>query len=304
MRLPPPDTERFYRIWFALLANVNEQLHLVRRFPAQPAIGSVEPEVAIKIRDAMWANDAVREHFIADNPAHLSVDDLALVSSWQHRVAGPFVLLRSLAKYTIFLSQSTPVHAYGVLGLVSPIEETLPLPLPLYVEAVLLPFEGRIIYDGLLTSYPVVLGSGIRRDLQELYRNLQEREGVITSLGLEEQAANSATQLQAILARNRKVLNAFRRDRSQSGLSPQTVERHVSAIAEFAQTMLLAGDPPRGLLELTQSDLQSALQGADPALFISFKRLIRFLINTGRIDYEEGFKLQDWLKRARPGKDH
>jgi hypothetical protein len=303
MRLPPPDTERFYRIWFALLASVNEQLHLVRRFPAKPALGSVEPEVAIKIRDALWANDAVRERFIAANPAHLSPADLALVASWQHRVAGPFVVLRSLAKYTIFLSETTPAHAYGVLGLVSPIEETLPLPMPLYVEAVLLPFEGQIIYDGLLTSYPVMLGAGIRRELQELYRNLQEREGVITNLVPEEQAATLAAQRQAILARNRKVLSAFRRDRSQSGLSPQTVERHVSAIAEFAQTTLLAGDPPRGLLELTPSDLQSALQGADPTLFTSFKRFLRFLITTGRIDDEEGFKLQDWLKRTRPEKD-
>jgi hypothetical protein len=29
MRLAPQETERFYRIWFALLHYVNEQLHLV-----------------------------------------------------------------------------------------------------------------------------------------------------------------------------------------------------------------------------------------------------------------------------------
>lgn len=36
MRLPPADTERFYRVWFALLHYVNEQLRLVSSFPETP----------------------------------------------------------------------------------------------------------------------------------------------------------------------------------------------------------------------------------------------------------------------------
>jgi hypothetical protein len=33
MQLPPEQTERFYRIWVALLHYVNEQQHLVPAFP-------------------------------------------------------------------------------------------------------------------------------------------------------------------------------------------------------------------------------------------------------------------------------
>ncbi len=34
MQLPPEQTARFYRIWLALLHDVNEQLHLVPAFSA------------------------------------------------------------------------------------------------------------------------------------------------------------------------------------------------------------------------------------------------------------------------------
>ena len=73
-------------------------------------------------------------------------------------------------------------QAYGVLGLVNPIEEFVGPNLPIYVSTVLLPLEGKIIYDGLIVPYNVFFGGGIGRDLNDSYRNVQERRGIITSL--------------------------------------------------------------------------------------------------------------------------
>ena len=303
MRLPPQDTERFYRIWFALLHYVNAHLHLVPAFPSAPGEQDVSPEVTMQVRDALWANDALREQFITDNPAQLSAPDLALVASWQYRLSGSFYIFRSLQHYTIFLSDMTPAHAYGVLGLVSTIEETVPLPLPVFTQAVLLPFEHHIIYDSLLTSYKVVFGPGYRRDLQELYRNIQEREGIITSLLPEDQAARQANQRTDILARNRKVFSAFRRELGKAGLSPQTVETHVATLADFAFTVLLNADPPQGVLDLTFADIESYVrEKPGKQLLTSFKRFVRFLLSTGRIDYETGENLYNLLKQVSKGK--
>ena len=299
MRLPPQETARFYRIWFAVLHYVNTLLHLVPTFPATPGVETVSTEVTLKLRDALWANDALREQFIAENPAQLSASDLALVASWQYRLAGSFYIFRSLQHSTIFLSTTTPAHAYGVLGLVSTIEETVPLPLPVLTEAVLLPFEHHIIYDSLFTSYNVMFGSGYRQDLQELYRNIQEREGIITSLLPEDQAAREANQRTDILVRNRKVFTAFRRELRKAGLSPQTVEGHVATIADFASTTLVEADPPRGILDLTLADIESYLRETPgKQLLTSFKRFVRFLTGTGRIDYSTGEDLADFLKQV------
>src|SRR5215472_1402471 len=243
MRLSPQETARFYRIWFALLHYVNAQLHLVPTFPATPGVETVSTEVTLTLRDALWANDALREHFIAENPAQLSASDLALVARWQYRLAGSFYIFRSLQHYTIFLSETAPAHAYGVLGLVSTIEETVPLPLPVYTQAVLLPWGHQIIYDSLLNAYNVLIGPNIRGVLQDLYRNLQEREGIITSLLPDNQETSPSKARSGITARNRKVLTAFRRELAKSGLSQQTVERHVGTLADFAQATLLEQGP-------------------------------------------------------------
>ena len=302
MRLPLQETERFYRIWFALLHYVNTQLHLVPSFPAAPGEQDVSPEVTIQVRDALWAHDDLRKQFIADNPAQLPAADLALVASWQYRLAGSFYIFRSLQHYTIFLSGTTPAHAYGVLGLVSTIEETVPLPLPVFTQAVLLPFEHHIIYDSLFTSYNVVFGSGYRQDLQEMYRNIQEREGIITSLLPEDQAAREGSQRTDILSRNRKVFSAFRRELGKAGLIPQTVETHVATIVDFASTVLLNVDPPRGVLDLTFADIESYLRGKPgKQALTSFRRFARFLLSTGRIDYETGENLSDLLKHVTKG---
>ena len=299
MRLPPQETARFYRIWFALLHSINAQLHLVPDFPATPGVETVSTEVTLKLRDALWANDALREQFIAENPAQLPAADLALVASWQYRLADSFYIFRSFQHYTVFLSATTPAHAYGVLGLASTIEETVPLPLPVYTQAVLLPFDHHIIYDGLLTSYNVVFGSGYRQNLQETYRNIQEREGVITGLLPEDQVAREANLRTDLLARNRKVFTAFRRELRKAGLSPQTVEGHVATITDFASTTLLNAVPPRGVLDLTLADIESYLRGK-PAkqLLTSFKRFVLFLVGTGRIDYATGDDLSDFLKQV------
>ena len=295
--LTPQQTERFYHIWFALLHYVNEQQHLSSDFPDTPQEGAIRPADAIGLRNALWADDALREKFIVDNPAGLPPDDLTLVASWQHRLAGNFFIVRHLKKYTVFLTERSPNHAYGVLGLVSPIEEVVGPTVPLYVQAVLLPFEDQIIYDSLLIPYSIFFGPGIRGDLNETYRNVQEREGIITTLLSTQTSTTPAEVRKDMLARNAKILNAFRKDLLRTGLSPKTGEQHVNTIDAFAQNFLLAQDPPRGLLDTTASDVQTYLHRAGTkAMATSFKRFIRFLEETGRMDIGQAEATRDFLK--------
>ena len=250
------------------------------------------------LRNALWADDGLRDAFIANNPAGLSADDLAMVASWQYRVAGGFFIFRYLKKHTIFLSGSdTPALAYGVIGLLESFEEMLGPYLPLYVQAVLLPFEERIIYDGLLLGSNVYFGSGIRSDLNRIYRQTQEREGIITSL-LPDSSTDDPKKIRGqILAGNKKVLTAFQKELGRSGLSPKMVKEHSGTITVFAQDFLLAQNPPRRLLDITPTQLESYLEAQIGKVnLVSFKRFIQFLRDTGRIDYGEAQDMLDLLK--------
>ncbi len=294
------QTERFYRIWFALLHYVNAQQHLSSDFPDSPEEGTIRPADAIALRNALWADNSLRESFIADNPAGLPADDLALVASWQYKLAGSFFIVRYLKKYAVFLSEGSPTHAYGVLGLVSTIEEVVGPTVPIYVQAVLLPFEDQIIYDSLLIPYRIFFGPGIRGDLNESYRNIQEREGIITTL-LPTQTSSSLDDVRKdLLARNTKILSAFRKDLLRTGLSSKTAEQHVDTIDAFAQHFLLVQEPPHGLLDITATDVQTYLHRAGTkAMATSFKRFIHFFSETGRMEIGQAETLRHFLNHLR-----
>jgi hypothetical protein len=125
-----------------------------------------------------------------------------------------------------------PIRAYGVLGLVSPIDDTIGPYLPIYIKAVLLLFEGKFIYDSLLAPYNITFGGGYRRDLNANYRYVQEHEGIITTLTPDNQV-ESADLRKGVETRNKKILLAFQKELGQAGLSPKMMEQHRNVITTF-----------------------------------------------------------------------
>jgi hypothetical protein len=297
MRLLPAQTERFYRIWFALLRFVNDQRQSVPAFPARGQEAALSPADELQLRNALWADETLLEDFLAINPTGLSSRDLAVVDSWRFRLAGGFFVVRTLKPYTVFLSDHAPQHAYGVLGLLRSIEEAARLSLPFYTQAVLLPFEGQITYDGLLQSAAVSFGPNVRRDLSGVYHRAKEREGIIASFP---PAARSSDEQRAqAQASTAKTLQAFRQSLLKVSLGPKMVEQHVGTIKAFAQAMLVKQDPPRGVLEMTAADLQAYLREASTkTTATSFKRFVRFLAETGRMEDEQTEALRQILKQT------
>lgn len=85
--------------------------------------------------------------------------------------------------YAIFLdwNEEDP-KAYGVLALHTPFEE-LVSSLPVMVKAVLFPFNGRIIYDGMLVAATrFFFGSGYKRSMNESLGEAKAQYGIIRDL--------------------------------------------------------------------------------------------------------------------------
>ncbi|MGL6097744.1 MAG: DUF6398 domain-containing protein, partial [Fimbriiglobus sp.] len=181
--MPPPELDLFFRLHRTLLFFVNQRLKVIPDKLASPEdFAALSPGVRLKVRDALTANLGLIESFVAENPASLSDDDLDIVRSWRHLVAGKFYVFRELKKYTVFLSTEKQPVAYGVLALSQPFEDLIGPYLPVLTQTVLLPFKGRIVYDGLMSSYNVTFGPGIRRNLNEDFKTAKDRHGIVTSL--------------------------------------------------------------------------------------------------------------------------
>jgi hypothetical protein len=296
MILPPHVTERFYRIWWALLRYANAQRHILPEPLTLPPQGTLAPADGLKLREVVWGDDSLREAFIAENPAALTPEDVGIVRRWQHRVTGTFFVLRHLKKYSVFFAEAPQARAYGVVGLVSPFEELIGAYLPRAVQAVLLPFEDRITYDGFLSGYSVSFGAGIRRSLDVAYRNAREREGIVTSLLATEPTGRD------IAARNMSVLAAFRTALYRSGLGTKAVERHVRNIEAFANGYLACQEHPCGLAEIGSEDLENYLETGvqdQNSLLTSFQRFVRFMYDSERIDPDTAAAFRDVFRDHR-----
>jgi len=175
----------FYDLYVALLSFANgklgistEQFSDVRQYVSTPI------EARLAVRDALFTHRELIDQFVAENPAQLSADKLEIAAGWKHALAGKFYVLRYLAKYAVFLtSGASPNRAYGVLGLADPLAEVLGPNVPRLVHTVLLPFRDKIIYDGLVSTYNISFGGGVKRSLNEAYKQAKEAFGIITSLG-------------------------------------------------------------------------------------------------------------------------
>src|ERR1043165_3300829 len=87
-----------------------------------------------------------------------------------------------MTKYTVFLFTDKGPIAYGVLALSQPFEELIGPYLPVLTQTVLLPFKDVIVYDGLLNAYRISFGPGIRRSLNDSYKEAKASNGIVTSL--------------------------------------------------------------------------------------------------------------------------
>jgi hypothetical protein len=173
----------FYKLHSALMFFANERLELVRDELADPqGYTSLPPEARIKIRDAVHAQPDLIDEFVRENLLSFTPEELKIVASWREAVVGKFIIFRYLKNYTVFLTGDSPYIAYGVLALADPFEELVGPYLPILTDAVLLPFKGKITYDGLLSSYRISFGGGMKRSLNGNYRQAKERLGIVTSL--------------------------------------------------------------------------------------------------------------------------
>ena len=183
MLLPQQDARLFFRLHKTLLLFANQHLGV-----CSGALASLEDfnparlEETARLRDALLERGDILESFLQENPAHLSDEELAIVSLWRHRVAGKFCVFRQMKKHTILCSTTSPFVAYGVTALTEPFDEIVGGRMPVLIETVLLPYRDKIIYDGLLRVYNVWFGPGFRRHLNEDYQVAKKLFGIVTSL--------------------------------------------------------------------------------------------------------------------------
>jgi hypothetical protein len=181
MKLSKEEADLFFKLMWGLQFYVNTHRHIVPAVTSVEAYATLPFDGKMHVRDALWEHPDLIDAYVAENPHGLSAEEVDIVREWKEYVSGRFQIVRWLKKYAIFIGEDARV--YGVLGLYDSLEEIfVERPLPMLVQVVLLPFRGRIVYDGLVKGYTIMFGGGIRAELQETYLVAKQQGRILTTL--------------------------------------------------------------------------------------------------------------------------
>lgn len=169
----------FFRLWIPLLDYVNQRREIFPDLGRIERPTDIDIESAFEISEILWQEPELINEFLMDT--ELSDEDRERISEWKKFVSGRFVIERHLKKGAIFISVETG-RVFLVKGINSSLEEPFPkTDLPVIVETALLPFNGKIMYCGLINRR-CFLGRNSASDFKELYASAKENGRIITSL--------------------------------------------------------------------------------------------------------------------------
>ncbi|MDH4263984.1 MAG: hypothetical protein OEV78_13180 [Spirochaetia bacterium] len=181
MKLSKIEADLFFELMWGLQFFVNQKINVLPSIKTLSEYKSKSMEEKVKVRDALYHHKELIDTFIQENPEHLSIDKLSILHKWKGYIKGDFYIERYLKKHAILIGKDEKV--YGVFGLYEGLDEMIHTShLPFLVQTVLLPFAGKIVYDGIIKSYNIDFGSGIRRDIKEIYLRAKQNNRVIESL--------------------------------------------------------------------------------------------------------------------------
>jgi len=170
MTLSPQDSKLFFRLYIPLLGYANQYG------------GNTKEREMIEARRVLYENPNIITNFINDNPEGLNDEQLTMVAGWGRFVQGSFVLLKELRHHSIFFRFDTPKpEVYCVIGITQPPSEVTQGIGSTLNAVVLLPWNNRIIWDGLLTHGPIC-GPNYMRSFTKDYQQLKKRGEIIQQL--------------------------------------------------------------------------------------------------------------------------
>jgi hypothetical protein len=179
MKLSAKESQLFFRLMFSLQYYINKRNGIIEHVKSlQDYIGRSFSEKKM-VRDYLFDHIQIIDEFIEDNAHLLDKEEIDILLSWKHFIHGNFIIERFLGKYAVFIADG---KVYAVMALQDSFSEVLENKPPLYVKTVLLPFNGQIVYDGILEPYEISFGGRVKTDIKDIYRKAKESGAIIHDL--------------------------------------------------------------------------------------------------------------------------
>lgn len=177
MRLKIEDVELFYKLYWSLLFYANQRYKIIKNLELPDFKNKDHGKIA-KLQEKLCSDIVIINSFIANNPFNFNQKEICIIKNWKNFIKDKFFVVGYSEGYAIFLGGG---KAYGVVGLYDELKDLIPNT-PTFLEAVLLPFKGKIIYSGIMNFYNIQLGPGFEKSLKDDYHQARNKFGFIVSL--------------------------------------------------------------------------------------------------------------------------
>jgi hypothetical protein len=187
MVLEKRERRLFFKLYLGLMIWVNNKYKVVEGYPTVLDQNRCNMNLTSEIRDFVFADPDIIDEYL-NQADDLSNAERDIITLWRkHFICDVFVFMRNLQKYSVLMNvdDDNNTRLYGVLGITDPIIDLFTgKQLPIVMRTILLPFKGKIIYDGLIQSDKASIGPNMRKSLNESYRLAKNNYGIATSLPL------------------------------------------------------------------------------------------------------------------------
>lgn len=198
MRLSEQEYYQYLNLHQRLIHFVGQKKKLLPSSFSFEAFLDSTGEEKLPVRDALYENIGLIDNYIKEYAKSLSEEDIEILQGFKHFKKEQFYVMKLTKKEALFMGKD---YVYSVLALSDPFSffwHTSDL--PTMVDAVLLPFKGKIIFDGIFLGYSISFGKGLRSSLNNDFNLAKSRYGVINQLPISNEIKNQKTDLKKTLA--------------------------------------------------------------------------------------------------------
>lgn len=177
--IAPSDAQDFLKLYIQLMHYAGRARGVIAADMSGPDFMATDLETKAECRDAIYDPEPLLEEFIHDAGDMLDDTQRTDLRGFARHVSGQFVIVEHLPEHSILMTSSDPATFYAVHSLTTDLAEMLPE--PMVIGAVLLPYRGVVLCDGLVTG-SVMVGPNMEAEFKERYAEAKANDTIVTAL--------------------------------------------------------------------------------------------------------------------------
>ena len=158
------DSKQFFKLYFALLDYTNQKYKIKDKFKIYKQ-KDMKVEEVLPIINKFWKDkDSLIDEFCKINPYKFNDEEIDIIKEFKKGFRDIFIIVKFDPEYTMLTNSE---KAFMVKGLNENIDNIIPYEsLPMLAITSLLPYKGKIVYDGIIASSSIEFDIEIKKAME------------------------------------------------------------------------------------------------------------------------------------------